>query len=104
MNSQVKAALASAAGLRSIQFIDQSKGHIPEGYGDYNSILTNIDMLLQPNGPYLSMLRATGVPGTLGGGGSGGAEAPTKSGTVQIKSKSGRSIYKDPSGQWRYAD
>lgn len=58
VETNAKAALGAASGTRAYTFIKDSSGHIPTAYGDYNSILTNIDTLSGSDGPYQSLLGA----------------------------------------------
>ena len=98
VEASAQAALLASAGTRSMGFIQNSKGHIPTAYGDYNSIMQNINTLTAPNGPYSSLLKSY----ELGGGGAlsagGGAKPAASSGQFIGYSPDGRKVYKRANG------
>lgn len=82
VETNAKSALGAASGTRAYQFLRDASGHIPTAYGDYNSILTNIDTLSAEDGPYQSLLKSYELGGPSGGsasaaGGGNSTSAPT---------------------------
>lgn len=90
VEASAKAALGASAGMRAYNFLKDSQGHIPTAYGDYNSIMTNIDTLSAAGGPYKSLLSNYGVR-------TGGEASTTPTGPPDL---SARGYVKLPDGTW----
>jgi hypothetical protein len=61
VHAQAQAALMASSGTRNFRFVEKSEGHIPAAIGNFGSMMTDIEALSKPEGPYMGVLDYFGV-------------------------------------------